>query len=174
MTDSWLDLLTDADRAELKRGHILVDYQPTDTLCLALAREQRKVVRMRNILIAASFGLLAAFSPAWGAALLLFVSDVFLSLPWLFLLITVRAVLPLNVSPLTSVLITFLILGLLGWAAAARVLESAGAGLLVLCTNTLHRVAPAVQAPAKGATKATGTQATTAADTARLTASTTN
>jgi len=44
--------------------------------------------------------------------------------PGFFLLITVRAVLPLNVSPLTSVLITFLILGLLGWAAAARVLST--------------------------------------------------
>jgi ABC-type dipeptide/oligopeptide/nickel transport system permease subunit len=50
--------------------------------------------------------------------------DLFLSLPWLFLLITVRALLPLNVSPLVSILITFLILGLLGWAAAARVLSS--------------------------------------------------
>jgi len=48
---------------------------------------------------------------------------------WLFLLITVRAVLPLNVSPLTSVLITFLILGLLGWAAAARVLSTSADAL---------------------------------------------
>src|ERR1700716_932966 len=31
-------------------------------------------------------------------------TDLFLSLPWLFLLITVRAVLPLNVSPVLSVL----------------------------------------------------------------------
>src|ERR1700704_1939518 len=55
-------------------------------------------------------------------------TDLFLSLPWLFLLITVRALLPLNVSPLVSVLITFLILGLLGWAASARGLStSAGA-----------------------------------------------
>jgi len=51
-------------------------------------------------------------------------TDLFLSLPWLFLLITVRALLPLNVSPLTSVLITFFILGLLGWAGAARVLST--------------------------------------------------
>ena len=50
------------------------------------------------------------------------VTDLFLSLPWLFLLITVRAVMPLNVSPLVSVLVTFLMLGLLGWTSAARVL----------------------------------------------------
>ena len=52
------------------------------------------------------------------------VTDLFLSLPWLFLLITVRALMPLNVSPLTSVLVTFLMLGLLGWTSAARVLCS--------------------------------------------------
>lgn len=50
------------------------------------------------------------------------VTDLFLSLPWLFLLITVRALMPLNVSPLASVLVTFLMLGLLGWTGAARVL----------------------------------------------------
>jgi peptide/nickel transport system permease protein len=49
-------------------------------------------------------------------------ADLFLSLPWLFLLLMVRAMLPLNVSPLTSVTVTFLLLGLLGWAASARVL----------------------------------------------------
>ncbi len=49
-------------------------------------------------------------------------TDLFLSLPWLFLLIMVRAFLPLNVSPAVSVVVTFLLLGLLGWAASARVL----------------------------------------------------
>ena len=56
-------------------------------------------------------------------------TDLFLSLPWLFLLITVRALMPLNVSPLVSVLITFLILGLLGWAASARVLATSADSL---------------------------------------------
>jgi ABC-type dipeptide/oligopeptide/nickel transport system permease subunit len=56
-------------------------------------------------------------------------TDLFLSLPWLFLLITVRALLPLNVSPLISVLITFLVLGLLGWAASARVLSTSATDL---------------------------------------------
>ena len=44
-----------------------------------------------------------------------------LSLPWLFVLLTIRALLPLNVSPWLSVLITFALLGMLGWAPAARV-----------------------------------------------------
>jgi ABC-type dipeptide/oligopeptide/nickel transport system permease subunit len=49
-------------------------------------------------------------------------TDLFMSLPWLFLLITVRAVLPLNVAPAVSVLVTFALLGALGWAASARVI----------------------------------------------------
>jgi len=50
--------------------------------------------------------------------------DLFLSLPWLFLLLAVRALLPLNTSPEASVAITFLLLGCLGWAAPARVIRA--------------------------------------------------
>jgi ABC-type dipeptide/oligopeptide/nickel transport system permease subunit len=57
------------------------------------------------------------------------VTDLFLSLPWLFPLITVRALLPLNVSPMVSVLVTFLMLGLLGWTTAARVLCASATSL---------------------------------------------
>jgi peptide/nickel transport system permease protein len=58
------------------------------------------------------------------------VVDLFLSLPWLFLLLAVRALLPLNTSPVTSVMITFLLLGCLGWAGPARIIR-AGARTLV-------------------------------------------
>ena len=57
------------------------------------------------------------------------VINLFLSLPWLFLLITARALLPLNVSPLFSAMVTSLLLGLLGWTAAARVLCTAAGSL---------------------------------------------
>lgn len=50
--------------------------------------------------------------------------DLFLSLPWLFLLLAVRALLPLNTPPLTSVLLTFLLLGCLGWATPARIIRA--------------------------------------------------
>jgi ABC-type dipeptide/oligopeptide/nickel transport system permease subunit len=56
-------------------------------------------------------------------------TDLFLSLPWLFLLLTVRALLPLNVSPLASVVVTFALLGLLGWAASARIVRSGALSL---------------------------------------------
>lgn len=79
-----------------------------------------------STLLAALVGGLAGYlGGAWARAAMT-VTDLFLSLPWLFLLITVRALMPLNVTPLFSVLVTFLMLGLLGWTSAAR----------VLCTTT--------------------------------------
>jgi ABC-type dipeptide/oligopeptide/nickel transport system permease subunit len=41
----------------------------------------------------------------------------------------VRALMPLNVSPVVSVLVTFVLLGLLGWTTAARVLCRSAASL---------------------------------------------
>jgi peptide/nickel transport system permease protein len=72
-------------------------------------------------LLAVLVGGTAGFLGGWTERIVMAATDLFLSLPWLFLLITVRALLPLNVSPITSVAITFALLGCLGWAAAARV-----------------------------------------------------
>lgn len=73
-------------------------------------------------LLAVLIGGAAGFVGGWLERIIMAATDLFLSLPWLFLLITVRALLPLNVSPITSVAITFALLGCLGWAAAARVI----------------------------------------------------
>ncbi len=72
--------------------------------------------------LAALIGGAAGFAGGWLEGCVMAATDLFLSLPWLFLLITARAFLPLNVSPLASVAITFALLGCLGWAAAARVI----------------------------------------------------
>jgi len=70
-------------------------------------------------------GGLAGFAGGWMDRAIVAAADLFLSLPWLFLLLMVRACLPLNVSPAASVSITFLLLGILGWAAPARVVRAA-------------------------------------------------
>jgi peptide/nickel transport system permease protein len=75
-----------------------------------------------STLMAALIGGLAGYLGGAWARTAMAVTDLFLSLPWLFLLITARALMPLNVSPLVSVMVTFLLLGLLGWTTAARVL----------------------------------------------------
>jgi peptide/nickel transport system permease protein len=82
-----------------------------------------------STLMAAFIGGLAGYLGGAWTRIAMAVTDLFLSLPWLFLLITARALMPLNVSPLVSVLVTFLLLGLLGWTAAARVLCRTAASL---------------------------------------------
>jgi len=97
--------------------------------------------RLSRVLFGTRVSLLLAPAAAWLSSLLALLvggisgflggrlekiviaaTDLFLSLPWLFLLLTVRAMLPLNVSPMVSVVITFALLGCLGWAGAARVI----------------------------------------------------
>jgi peptide/nickel transport system permease protein len=75
-------------------------------------------------LIAAVLGASAGYLGGWWERRVLNLTDLFLSLPWFFLLLTVRAALPLNAAPLVSVMITFILLGLLGWAAPARVIRA--------------------------------------------------
>jgi ABC-type dipeptide/oligopeptide/nickel transport system permease subunit len=74
-----------------------------------------------STLLAALVGGMAGYFGGWIERSSLVFVDLFLSIPWLFLLISVRAVLPLNISPQASVVVTFMLLGFLGWAASARV-----------------------------------------------------
>jgi peptide/nickel transport system permease protein len=57
-------------------------------------------------------------------------ADLFLSLPWLLALLAVRAALPLDLAPAASVTLTFLLLGLLGWAGPARIVRAGARALL--------------------------------------------
>lgn len=82
-----------------------------------------------STLLAALIGGLAGYLGGGWSKAAMAVTDLFLSLPWLFLLITVRALMPLNVSPLFSILVTFFMLGLLGWTSAARVLCTSASSL---------------------------------------------
>jgi ABC-type dipeptide/oligopeptide/nickel transport system permease subunit len=83
-----------------------------------------------STVLAALLGGIAAYAGGRSDRLFNVVTDAFLSLPWLFLLLAVRALLPLNVSPIVSVLVTFALLGLLGWPAPARIVRSATRDLL--------------------------------------------
>ena len=78
-----------------------------------------------STLLAGCIGGLAGFLSRRWERFLMTATDLFLSLPWLFLLLGIRALLPLNVSPLMSVSITFLLLGCLGWAQSARLVRAA-------------------------------------------------
>ncbi len=74
--------------------------------------------------IAGAMGIVAGYFGGWideGASA---VTDLFLSLPWLFALLTLRALLPLDVSKSVSVAAMFLLLAGVGWAAGARVIRA--------------------------------------------------
>jgi ABC-type dipeptide/oligopeptide/nickel transport system permease subunit len=80
--------------------------------------------------IALAIALGAALAGRWRETAAMAFIDLFLSLPWLFLLLAVRAVLPLNATPALSIAVTFALLGLLGWPGPARVLIAAARGQL--------------------------------------------
>ncbi len=82
-----------------------------------------------STLLAAAIGLSAGYLEGWGERALVLLTDVFLGLPWLFLLLAVRAALPLNVGSFQSLALTTLLLGGLGWPAAARVFRASSAKL---------------------------------------------
>lgn len=73
--------------------------------------------------LAVMVGGVAGFAGGLWDRVICRVIDLFLSLPWLFLFLIVRALLPLNASPLASVIVTFGIMGLVGWAPAARIIR---------------------------------------------------
>lgn len=76
------------------------------------------------IAIAALAGGVAGYFGGWRDRCLKPTIDLMLSLPWFFLLIAARALLPLNAAPLTSLIVTYALLALLGWAAPARVVRA--------------------------------------------------
>lgn len=80
-------------------------------------------------LLAAIIGGVAGLMGGATDRAILAIVDVVISMPWFFLLLMARAALPLNTPPLVSVVMTFLLLGLLGWAQAARLVRSAVAGI---------------------------------------------
>jgi ABC-type dipeptide/oligopeptide/nickel transport system permease subunit len=78
-----------------------------------------------SCVLALVFGALSGFAGGLVETLLLSCISLVESVPWLFLFLTVRALLPLNVSPAASIWITFAMLAVLGWTHAARLFQSA-------------------------------------------------
>lgn len=78
-----------------------------------------------STLIAGVLGAAAGLLGGWCARVILALTDLSLALPLLFVLIALRALLPLDAAPLASVVATFLMLGLLGWPSSLRVVWAA-------------------------------------------------
>ncbi len=80
--------------------------------------------------IAVLVGGLGACAGVWWDRGMSSATDLMLSIPTILILLTARAMMPLNISPWSSILITCLLLGLLGWPAAARVIRADVSSLL--------------------------------------------
>lgn len=85
---------------------------------LLLAPAAAALSMLMAVLLGAAPGLMGGWSERTSKTVI----DLFLSVPWLFLLLMVRAMLPLNTSPAVSAIVTFLMLGALGWAVPGRIL----------------------------------------------------
>ena len=68
-------------------------------------------------------GTVAGFYGRWTDTVLMRAADVFLALPWLYLLFAVRAVLPLHLSADQAFLMLVLVIGLVDWARPARLVR---------------------------------------------------
>lgn len=76
------------------------------------------------IVLGAAVGIAAGLCGGWVDQLTTALTDLFLSLPWLFAMLTLRACLPLNISSWASIAATFLLLAVVGWAPGARVVRA--------------------------------------------------
>ena len=68
-------------------------------------------------------GAAAGFYGGWRDGLLMRVAELFVALPWLYLLLALRAFLPLSVSPLRAFFLIIVVVGAVGWARPARLVR---------------------------------------------------
>jgi peptide/nickel transport system permease protein len=69
-------------------------------------------------------GVISGFYGRWPDAILMRGGELLLALPWLYLLLAVRAVLPLHIPTTQAFLLVVGIIGSLGWVRPARVIRS--------------------------------------------------
>jgi peptide/nickel transport system permease protein len=70
-----------------------------------------------------AFGTLAGFYGKWTDEAIMRTAELFLALPWIYLLFAVRAFLPLHISPAAAFLLLVALIGSVGWARPARLVR---------------------------------------------------
>ena len=76
-----------------------------------------------TLFLGALIGMAAGYFGGWRDDLLMRVAELFLALPWLYLLFALRAFLPLAVSPLEAFLLVVVVIGMVGWARPSRLVR---------------------------------------------------
>jgi peptide/nickel transport system permease protein len=77
-----------------------------------------------TLVIGLCFGAVAGYYGGWRDDLLMRIAELFLALPWLYLLFAVRAFLPLAVRPLEAFFLIVAVIGAVGWARPARLVRA--------------------------------------------------
>ena len=76
-----------------------------------------------TLFFGALIGATAGYYGGWRDGLLMRVAELFVALPWLYLLFALRAFLPLAVSPVQAFFLIILVIGAVGWARPARLVR---------------------------------------------------
>jgi len=76
-----------------------------------------------SLSLALFLGTAAGFYGRWIDETLMRIAELFLVLPWLYLLFAVRAFLPLHISPAAAFLLLVIVIGAIGWARPARLVR---------------------------------------------------
>jgi peptide/nickel transport system permease protein len=80
-------------------------------------------------------GTVAGYYGGWFDSAVMRGSELFLALPWLYLLFALRAFLPLNINPRQAFLLLIAVIGMVGWARPARLIRG-----IVLSSRERHYV----------------------------------
>jgi peptide/nickel transport system permease protein len=76
-----------------------------------------------TLLLGLCLGAAAGFYGGWRDEVLMRIAELFLALPWLYLLFGLRAFLPLSVRPAQAFLLVVCVIGAVGWARPARLVR---------------------------------------------------
>jgi peptide/nickel transport system permease protein len=76
-----------------------------------------------TLLIGLCLGAAAGYYGGWRDDVLMRIAELFLALPWLYLLFALRAFLPLAVKPLEAFFLIVAVIGTVGWARPARLVR---------------------------------------------------
>ena len=75
------------------------------------------------LVIGWTLGGIAGFHGGWADQVFMRLAEFFLALPWLYMLIGLRAVLPLSMKPRTAVASMFFLMAMVSWARPARLVR---------------------------------------------------
>ena len=88
-----------------------------------------------TLILGAILGILSGYYGGWVDAAVMRGAELFLALPWLYLLFALRAFLPLSLNAVQTFLLLIAVIGIVGWARPARMIRG-----VVLSSRERHYV----------------------------------